>query len=98
VGVAGTLGFAILAVVEDLGLLVQAAIPLAGVVLMLRGRLAGVIVIGAFCLVEVVFVPFYDREDTVDWIAQIAAWAIGLAGLVAVAGLLRERATARPSS
>jgi hypothetical protein len=90
VGIVAGIGFVILAVIEDLGLLVQAAIPFAGAVLTLRGRLAGAILIGAFCLLEVVFVPFYDRNTAIDWIAQVSAWTVGVIGLVAVAGLFRE--------
>jgi hypothetical protein len=70
VGVAGAIGFGVLAFIEDVGLLLQAAIPLVGAALTLRNRLAGVILIGAFSLLEVVFVPFYDRETTLDWVAQ----------------------------
>jgi hypothetical protein len=91
VGFAGAIGFAILAFIEDLGLLVQAVIPLVGAALTLRSRLSGVIVIGAFCLLEVVFVPFYDRETTLDWVAQASAWIVGVVGLVAVARVFLER-------
>lgn len=98
VGLVGAVGFAVLALVEDLGLLVQAGIPLVGAVLTLRRRLVGVFVIAAICLVEVVFIPFYDRETTIDWIAQASAWVIGAGGLVAVAGLLLvRRRVAQPS-
>jgi hypothetical protein len=91
VGIVAGIGFVMLAVIEDLGLLLQAAIPFAGAALTLRGRLAGPILVGAFCLLEVVFVPFYDRDTAIDWIAQVSAWTVGAIGLVAVTGLFLER-------
>lgn len=85
----GGVVFAFLAV-DDLGVLGQAAIFLIGAALTLRGRLVGVIVVGAFCLIEVIFVPFYDRDTTTDWIAQVSLWILGVIGLIAVVGVLRE--------
>jgi hypothetical protein len=91
VGILAGIGFAILAAVEDLGLLAQAAIVFVGAALAVRGRLVGVVLVGAFCLVEVVFVPFYDRKAPIDWIAQVYVWILGLIGVVAAAGVFLER-------
>jgi hypothetical protein len=86
----GTL-FVALAAIDDLGLLAQAAIVVVAAALTIRGSLVGVLVVGALCLIEVVFVPFYDRATTIDWIGQVLAWILGVTGLVAVAGVLLER-------
>lgn len=83
--------FVVIAVVDDLGILGQSVILLVAAGLTARGWIAGVVVIGVFCLVEVVFVPFYDRETAFDWVAQSSAWILSLLGLVAVGGVLLER-------
>ena len=45
-------------------------------------------------LIEVVFVPTYDRATAFDWIVQMAAVVVGLVGLAACAAwvVLRPRA------
>jgi drug/metabolite transporter (DMT)-like permease len=91
VGIAVGIAFAVLAVIQELALLAQAAIVLALAALTLRGRLLGVIGIGAFCLLEVIFIPVYDRDTTTEWIAQTCIWILSVTGLVAIVGLLRER-------
>ena len=46
-------------------------------------------------LVEVAFVPTYEREGAADWIVQIAALVVGLTGLLAaVMWFLQRRARA----
>lgn len=83
--------FVVIAVVEDLGILGQAVILLVAAGLTARGWIAGVLVIGVYCLVEVVFVPGYERDVAFDWVAQASAWFLSLLGLIAVGGVLLER-------
>ncbi len=82
-----------------LAAIVTAALFFLGVVLTLRGRLAGVVIIGILCLLEAVAVPFYPRETTTDWLTQIPFGVLGVIGVVAAGGALvtRRRGTG-PSS
>jgi len=75
--------------------IVFAALFLIGWFLLRRGGLSGVILVGVLCVIELAGLPFYEREDADDWIAQGAALALGVVGLVAAAGALWRRPAAR---
>ena len=76
---------------EPIAALVVAVMFFVGVVLTIRGRLAGPLIVGFLCLIEVVFVPFYPRDSTSDWIIQISFAVLGAIGVAAVVGVLVER-------
>ena len=90
VGVVGAIGEALDAIGSP-GILVFAAVYAVGAFLTIRSRLTGVIIVGAFSLVEVVFFPFYPRESASDWVVQILFLILGLVGVVAAVGAFRER-------
>jgi hypothetical protein len=69
-----------------------AAMFLVGVFLLRRGDSLGPILIGLFSVLEVVFIPAYERADRVDWSVQVAFGVLGVLGAVAAgATLLAER-------
>ena len=49
------------------------------------------VLIGLLSLIEVVFVPFYPRESTSDWIIQLSFAALGVVGVVVAVGVFFER-------
>lgn len=54
-----------------------------------RGGRGGVILVGVLAALEVVGVPFYERNDAGDWIEQMAFLAGSLIGLAAAFAILR---------
>ena len=90
VGIVGAIGEALDAIGSP-GILVFAGVYAVGAFLTIRSRVAGVIIVGVFSLVEVVFFPFYPRESASDWIVQILFFVLGLVGVVAAVGAFRER-------
>jgi hypothetical protein len=74
-----------------------AAMFLVGVFLLRRGSALGPILIGLFSVLEVVFIPAYERADRVDWSVQVAFGVLGVLGAVAAgATLLAERRATLP--
>jgi hypothetical protein len=71
--------------------IVFAALFLVGWFLVRRGGLAGVILVGVLCVIELAGLPFYEREDADDWIVQAVALALGAVGVVVAAGVLWRR-------
>ena len=59
------------------------------------GGIAPVIALGILFAVELVFVPFYERNSASDWIVHLLVAAVGVVGLVAAffASVRRPRAT-----
>ena len=90
VGVVGAVGEAVLAS-SDPAVVVFAAIYAVGAALAYKRKLAGVLVVGLMSLVEVVFVPFYPRESTSDWLIQVSFAILGLIGVVAAVRVLQGR-------
>ena len=90
VGIVGGVGEALLAI-SDPFVVVFSAIFLVGAALAYRRKLTGVALIGLLSLIEVVFVPFYPRESTSDWITQLSFAALGVVGVVAAVGVFLER-------
>jgi hypothetical protein len=71
--------------------LVVAALFLVGWFLLRRGGIAGVVLIGVLCLIELLGLSFYEREDTDDWVLQILFLGLGAVGVIAAIGAMRER-------
>jgi hypothetical protein len=71
--------------------LVVAALFLVGWFLLRRGGIAGVVLIGLLCLIELLGLAFYEREDADDWVLQILFFGLGAVGVVAAIGTLRGR-------
>ena len=71
--------------------LVVAALFLVGWFLLRRGGIAGVVLIGVLCLIELLGLFFYEREDADDWVLQILFLGLGAVGVVAAIGILRGR-------
>ena len=59
--------------------------------LLRRGGLAGVIFVGVLCGIELLGLPFYERQDAADWITQALVLILGVVGVVAVIAALRQR-------
>ena len=59
--------------------------------LLRRGGMAGVILVGVLCVIELLGLPFYERRDADDWITQALVLILGVVGVVAVIGALRQR-------
>lgn len=78
--------------------LVVAALFALGWFLLRRGGIAGVVLIGVLCAIELVGLPFYEREDADDWILQALVLVLAVAGLIAAIGALRSRSEAAPAS
>lgn len=76
--------------------IVMAALFLVGWYLLRRGSLAGVILVGLLWLVELGFLPTYDRDDAADWIIVAVFGILGIAALIAAAGVLLTPRGARP--
>ncbi len=74
---------------------VMAALFLLGWYLLRRGTLIGVILVGLLWLVELGFLPTYDRDDAADWIIVAVFAILGIAGIVATVALLSRRAGPR---
>ena len=53
-----------------------------------RGTLPPVILLAILFLVEVVFIPGYGRESTLDWVFQIGTVVFSVIGLVAAVGTI----------
>jgi cell division protein FtsW (lipid II flippase) len=54
-----------------------------------------IIVLALMFVIEVVFVPTYERNGAADWIVQMAALLVSLVGLVGAAVWLAQRRRAR---
>jgi FtsH-binding integral membrane protein len=70
---------------------VFAALFVVGWWILRRFGTAGVIFIGLLCIIELVGLLFYEREDADDWIVQALALVLGVVGVLAVIGALRQR-------
>ncbi len=90
IGILGGVGEALLAI-GDPGVVVFAAIFFVGAALAYRRKLIGVVIVGLLSLIEVVFIPFYPHDSTSDLLIQLSFGALGVAGVVAAAGVFRER-------
>jgi cytochrome c biogenesis protein CcdA len=75
--------------------LLVAGLFVVGLAWLRRGGLGGVIFLGVFILVEVVFFPSYDRTTTADWIVQVFFLALGIVGATAAGTELWTTAGAR---
>jgi hypothetical protein len=71
--------------------IVFAALFLVGWFLLRRDGLSGVILVGVLLVIELAAIPFYEREDTDDWIVQGVALVLSLVGIVAAVGALWRR-------
>lgn len=57
-------------------------------------RTTGVAIIGVLALLELLFLPLYDRKTTSDWVVQAAFGAVSLIAVVSAATVLvRQRRT-----
>lgn len=65
--------------------LVMAVLFLATWALLRRRGLAGWVVLGVLCLVELSLLPTYEQQDAADWIIQGTFLLLSAAGLVLVA-------------
>ncbi|MDQ5821671.1 MAG: hypothetical protein M3540_09535 [Actinomycetota bacterium] len=92
---------AIGAVGEMAGVLFADFLPvaLAAAVLFLVGwyfvrlrSVVGIAIVGILSTLELVGLPFYERDDAVDWVTQAAFLILGLVGSIAAIGALRNRA------
>lgn len=70
---------------------VFAALFVLGWWILRRFGTAGVIFIGLLFIIELVGLPFYEREDADDWILQVLALVVGVLGVVAAIGALHQR-------
>ena len=72
---------------------------LLGAWLLRRGRVtAGTILVGIFCLLEVVQFPGWTRHNALDWIVQIGFGVVSFLGLIlAIAALVARRRSALTS-
>jgi hypothetical protein len=77
--------------------LMTATLFIAAAVLTARGRLAGPIIVGLLCVLEVAFVPAYPRSSTYDWVVQVVVVVLGASGIGAVTAALLERRRVRES-
>jgi hypothetical protein len=59
-----------------------------------RGGSGGVVLVGAMCLVEAVFVPVYTRTSVLAVVLQAAALALGIAGVAVAILAFRGRRVA----
>jgi hypothetical protein len=71
--------------------LVFAALFLIGWLLLRRGGLFGVLLVGVLLVIELAGLPFYERKDTDGWILQGVAFVLGVVGIVAAVGALWRR-------
>jgi hypothetical protein len=63
--------------------IVTGVLFLLGAELLRRGRrTAGIVVVGALCLLELIGLPMYERASVSDWVIQIAFGVVSLVGLV----------------
>jgi hypothetical protein len=62
----------------------------------MRGGNGGIRLFAVLCAVEILLLPVYDRTNAADWLLQAAALALGLVGLRAAIGELREDRAATP--
>jgi hypothetical protein len=76
---------------EPIVAIVFAALFLLAWLVLRRGGTAGVIIILVLCVIELIGLPFYERDDTDDWIVQILALILGILGLIAGIATLRQR-------
>jgi hypothetical protein len=58
------------------------------------GGSGGVVLVGALCLVEALFMPFYTRTSTLAVVLQAVALALGIAGVVVAVLVFRSRRVA----
>ena len=56
-----------------------------------RGRLAGPIVVGVMCALELAAFPTFKRTTTFEWIVQIFFVVLSAIGVIAVVAALLER-------
>jgi len=71
--------------------IVFAALFVLGWFLLRRAGVAGVILVGLLSLIELLGLPFYEREDADDWIVQALALVLSVIGVVVAIGALRRR-------
>jgi hypothetical protein len=90
VGIVGGVGEALLAIADPF-VVIFSVIYFAGAAFAYRRKLVGVVIVGLLSLAEFVFVPFYPRESTSDWIIQLSFGALGVVGVVAAVGVFLER-------
>jgi hypothetical protein len=69
---------------------VGSALFVVGWFLLARVVLAGVILIGSLCLIELAGLQYYERKDAKDWVTQGFVLVLGIAGLCTGVGALRE--------
>jgi hypothetical protein len=76
---------------------VMAAVFLLGAYWIRRGGSGGVVLVGALCLSEALFVPFYTRASTLAVVLQAGALALGIAGVAVAILAFRGRRVATAS-
>ena len=73
-----------------------AAVFLVGGALLARnGSRAAAHVVGVLLLLDVAGLPFYERSGVADWVVQGLFGAVGIVGVAAWVGVLRERRAAK---
>lgn len=60
-----------------------------------RGGKGGLILLGALCAVELLFLPSYDRSSAIDWINQAYFATFSLLSLTAVTAEIRANRSGR---
>ena len=75
----------------------MAVLFLLGWYLLRRGGLAGVILVDLLWLVELAFLPTYDRDDAVDWIILAVFAILAVAAVIATVGELLNRRPPAPA-
>jgi hypothetical protein len=71
--------------------IVFAALFLLAWFLLRRRGIAGVVLVLVLCAIELLGIPFYEREDADDWIVQGLALVLSVLGVVAAIAALRQR-------
>ena len=77
--------------------IVFAALFLLAWFLLRRGGIAGVIFVLVLCVIELLGIPFYEREDGDDWVFQGLAVLLSVVGVVAAIAALRQRPKPAPA-
>jgi hypothetical protein len=78
--------------------LVFAALFFLGFWLTRNGRLAGPIIVGVMCVLELAAFPTFKRTTTFDWVVQIFFVVASAIGVIAVVAVLFERRRTPASS
>ena len=55
-----------------------------------HGGAVPIVLIGILCAIEAVGFALYEREDAADWVLQVALLVLGVAGVAAALGALRQ--------